>query len=129
MKTYELVCVIDAGLSSADILALKNKIEKLISIKEVDDIWLLPLAYPMNGQDQAYFLSYHIEMGATNLQEARTELRLMKWLGKFVFYAMKPGEKFMKFADLQKRYDALVEKEETKLNQWESEKDEVNVEW
>ena len=38
MKTYELVCVIDAGLSSADILALKEKIEKLISIKEIDDM-------------------------------------------------------------------------------------------
>ena len=30
---------------------------------------------------------------------------------------MKEGEKFMKFADLQKRYDTLVTQEEERLNQ------------
>ena len=124
MKHYELVCIIDAGLSSADISVLRKNIEKLLSIKEIDDMWLLPLSYPLNGQDQAYFLSYYVEMDEQNISEVKNELRLMKWLAKFVFYAMKTGEKFLKFADLQKRYEDLVSQEEERLNKSSQEEDE-----
>jgi len=115
MKLYELVCVIDAWLSSAEITDLRKKIEKLVSIKETDDMGLLPLAYPLNGNDQAYFLSYAVEMDNDMLSTAKTELKLMKWLAKFFFYTMKSGESFMKFSELQKRYDDLVKAEEERM--------------
>lgn len=116
MKQYELVCVIDGGLSSADATAVREKLEKHIpTIVATDDMGLMPLAYPLNGQDQAYFLSYHIEAPADSLVAIKAELKLIKGLAKYVFYVMKDGEEFLTFADLQKRYDTLVEDEMKRL--------------
>lgn len=134
MKTYELVCVIDAGLASADISALKEKIEKLLSIQDTDDMGLLPVAYPLNGQDQAYFVSYCVEASNDDLGLLRTELSLTKGLVKFVFYTMKKNETFMKFASLQKRYDDMLTQEEERLNTevekpTEDGEEENNEEW
>ena len=131
MYTYELVCVIDAVLASKEVDALKKKIEKALpEIKATDEMGLLPLAYPLRGQDQAYFVSYHIGATAEQVIDLKSMLRLEKSVAKYVFYAMREQDQFLHFTDLQKSYDALIaaneaEKMEDAPVQEEAEKMEV----
>lgn len=119
MKKYELVIVIDANLSSSAISDVQASVEKLIdgSILDTDQIWLVPVAYPLLGQDQAFFVSYYVNLDSQVLPELKSELRLIKWLAKFVFYTMHDEDAFLKMADLEKRYldslpEELVQEEE-----------------
>lgn len=114
MKKYELVCVIDAGASSADINAVKERVEALVGtwMLEKDDIGLLPLAYPLRGHDQAYFMSYYVALEQSQIEELKTFLRIEKVVAKFFFYAMKDSEVFMKFADVQTSVAHYVQEEE-----------------
>lgn len=115
MKHYELVCVIDGGMPSADITELKKKIEKQIpKLVSTDEMGMLPVAYPLNGQDQAYFVSYHIQADADDVKTMSGEFRLMKGLQKFVFYVMKDNEVFLHFGDLQKQFAKMEELQEEK---------------
>ena len=114
MNTYELVCVIDTALASKERDALKEKIQKALpEIKATDDMGLLPLAYPLRGQEQAYFVSYHIGATPDQVTGLKSMFRLEKSIVKYVFYVMKEQDTFLHFADLQKSYDALVEADET----------------
>ncbi len=110
MSKYELVCVIDAGMPSADIKTTQESVEKALgkkSILDTDQIGLLPVAYPLRGQDQGYFLSYQVEVEPTAMEELKTHLRLEKGVAKFVFYKMGEKEQFLKFGELQKQFEAL----------------------
>lgn len=117
MKTYELVCVIEPTLAANDTKALKERVEGILTshsceIKDIDDMWLLPLAYPLNGQDQAVIVSYYISADTSVLDEMKTQLRLEKWLAKYFFYSMSENEEFMKYSDLKKTYEDMLPKEE-----------------
>ena len=82
MKTYELVTVIDTNLSGPDIKSANEAAQKLLNkygkILDTDEIGLMPTAYPIAGQDQAYYVSYHTEMDGDQIDELKSELRLMK---------------------------------------------------
>lgn len=126
MRTYELVCVLDTNHSSAEIKDLKGRIEKHIAnhkgeIKATDDMGLMPLAYPLNGQDQWYVVSYHMQVDPAELPEAKVELGLEKGLAKFFFYGMKDSDEFMTFSDLETRFEEIYPIEE------EEEEEEVNA--
>ena len=116
-KHYELVCVIDPRLSMDGIKAQKTAVEKHLTgmKKETDDMGLLPLAYPLKGQTQAYFVSYLLETETPALAVLKSELSLEKGVLKFHLFSLKSSDKFMKFAALKKAYaDTLpVEEEET----------------
>lgn len=105
-KFYELVCVIDARLSMDEIRSQFALIENFVGDAKVavDDMWLLPLAYPLKGQQQAYFISYalHIETGL--LSELKHSLSIEKAIMKFHLFSLKSAESFLKFADLKKAY-------------------------
>jgi ribosomal protein S6 len=112
MKNYELVCIIDAAVAGKDVDALKTKIEKELDVVATDDMGLLPLAYPLRGQEQAYFVSYHIRIDAEKMAKVSNMLKLEKGIAKYVFFVMKENEAFLKYADLKKSYDTIVEEEE-----------------
>lgn len=108
MNKYELVCVIDAGLPSTEIKSVQESVEKTVGKKSIlatDQMWLLPLAYPLNGQDQGYFLSYHISLDPKELEEIKWALRLEKRVPKFVFYRMGDNEKFLTFSELEQKFE------------------------
>ena len=109
MKKYELVCIIDASVSSADISETKTWVEKQLGDAKLDfdDVGMLPLEYPLRGQDQAYFLSYYVQMENEALNELKAELRLYKKIAKSYFYSMKDSDTFFHFSDLQKRFEEL----------------------
>lgn len=117
MKQYELVCVIDASLWMTAVDDLKSSLVWLIpELIATDDMWLLPTAYPMWWQMQAWYVSYHIKASWDDIVLIKKELRLLKGLLKSVFYTLKSSEDFILFSDLKKSFETLVEKEE-KLKQ------------
>jgi len=112
-KTYELVCVLSGGLSTKDADVLKTSIEKEIpTVVATDDMGIMPTMYPMQGHDQAYYVSYHMQATPDQVAEMKLQLRLMKGLVKSVFYAMKDTDTFLTFGALQKSFDAIVAEEE-----------------
>lgn len=82
MKTYELVTVIDTNLSGPDIKSANEAAQQLLNkygkILDTDEIGLMPTAYPIAGQVQAYYVSYHTEMDGDQIDELKSELRLIK---------------------------------------------------
>lgn len=123
-KHYELVCVIDARLSMEDIRAQMKAVEQLAgnTIIATDDMGLLPLAYPLKGQMQAYFVSYALGIETNLLTELKKNLSIQKWVLKYHVFSLKSPEAFLKYADLKKAYaDMLPEEKED--NEEESEKE------
>lgn len=114
MTKYELVLVIDANLTASVIKEVKEKSEKLVWewILQIDDMWLMPLAYPLLWQDQAYYVSYYLEKNWEDLTELKSDLKLVKWLAKFSFFKMSDHEEFLTFSELDKKYTDLLPKEE-----------------
>lgn len=109
-KQYELVCVIDARLSMEDIRAQMKTIEKLIGEAkfDTDDMGLLPLAYPLKGQTQAYFVSYALDIATDLLGELKHNLSLEKGVIKYHIFSLKSSDAFLKYADLKKAYAAML---------------------
>lgn len=137
MNKYELVCVLDTSLSSAAATEKKQKIESIVtnhqgSVLETDDLWLMPLAYPLNGQMQAYIISYYIALDPKHFDEIKMQFSIEKWLAKYFFYSMKDGDTFLKFSDLQQRHEAMfaVDEEEEEVVSDDTEKvDQASEEW
>jgi ribosomal protein S6 len=110
---YELVVVIDPALTADQITTLKDKIIALVgSVVDTDDIGLLPLAYQMSGQSQAYFISWLLALHTDKVSEISRELRITKWVLKFVFYSLHPKQDYLKFADLHAMFTTIQEEEE-----------------
>lgn len=109
-KQYELVCVIDARLSMEDIRAQMNAVEKFIGDAKFDkdDMGLLPLAYPLKGQMQAYFVSYALDIETGLLPELKHNLSLEKGVVKYHLFALKSAAAFLKYADLKKAYADMM---------------------
>lgn len=112
-KQYELVCVLDARLSMEDIRAEIKAIETLIgkAKTDTDDMWLLPLAYPLKWQTQAYFVSYALDIASDLLPELKHNLSLQKGVIKYHLFSLKSSEAFLKYADLKKAYEAMLPEE------------------
>lgn len=128
MKPYELVCVIDAGVSTKEIDDVKKFLSDKLAdgLVELDDMWYLPLAYPLNGQDQAYYLSYHIKLESDVLTEFKEELRLNKKIAKYFVYKMKDNEQFVKYSEIQKAIQDVEKRNEVE-QKVEEEEEEVEV--
>ncbi len=122
MRTYELVCVIDSTLAADDAKALKKRIEDIITwqwckINDTDDMGLIPMAYPVNGQEQAVIVSYYISADPDVLDEAKSQLRLEKGLAKYFFYGMHENSPFMKYSELKKTYEDMTAVEEEEVEE------------
>lgn len=125
-KFYELVCVIDARLSMDEIRGQFTMIEGLIGDTKVatDDMGLLPLAYPLKGQQQAYFISYALHIETDLLTELKHALSIEKSVMKFHLFWLKSAESFLKFADLKKAYAEIAPKVE-EIEEIEEEEEET----
>jgi len=101
-------------------------VEKLIGDAkfDTDDMWLLPLAYPLKGQTQAYFVSYAIDIETNLLTELKHDLSLEKGVLKYHIFSLKSAEAFLKYTDLKKAYAELLPEEEED----EDENEEAKVE-
>lgn len=114
--------MIDSALNAVDLKEKKAAIEKIVTsnnwkILDTDDMGLVPLAYPLRGQNQGAIISYQCSIDPTNLDEMKSQLSLEKWLAKYYFYGMKEDEQFLKYADLQKKYEEMHAQEEEALEE------------
>ena len=109
-KQYELVCVIDARLSMEDIRAQMKAVENMVGEArfDTDDMGLLPLAYPLKWQTQAYFVSYALDIATDLLTELKHNLSLEKGVIKYHIFSLKSSDAFLKYADLKKAYAAML---------------------
>ena len=90
---------------------------------------LLQLAYPLKGQQQAYFISYALQIDSDLLPEIKHSLSIEKGVIKFHVFALKNAESFLKFADLKKTYADIVPKvEEVEEDEEEDTEEVVKVE-
>ena len=111
MNVYELVVVIDASLTKAAIDEVKKKVTSLVQVVATDDMGLLTTVYPMRGNPQSYYVSYHVEVDPTQLPAIQNKLSLDQGIIRFFFYRMSAQEKFMTFADMRKEFVAIEEAE------------------
>lgn len=111
MNVYELVVVIDASLTKAAIDEVKKKVTSLVQVVATDDIGLLTTVYPMRGNPQSYYVSYHVEVDPTQLPVIQNKLLLDQGIIRFFFYRMHAQEKFMTFADMKKEFVVIEEAE------------------
>ncbi len=126
MSKFELVLVIDANLSASMIAEVKEQSEKIIWewILQEDTMWLMPLAYPLLWQDQAYFVSYYLEKDGQTIDETTAELKLVKWLAKFSFFKMSDYETFLTFSELDKKYTDMMPEVEAEEEEEETQEQE-----
>jgi ribosomal protein S6 len=107
MNVYELVVIIDATLTKAAIDEVKKKVTSLVQVVATDDIGLLTTVYPMRGNPQSYYISYHVEVDPTQLPAIQNKLQLDQGIIRFFFYRMGAQEKFVSFADMKKEFVAI----------------------
>lgn len=129
LSKYELNLVLDANFSATEILACKTHCEELIdnkNIKQIDDIWLLKTAYPIKGQDQAYYITYLLELDGSAISELKKELSIVKGIAKFFLYGIDVHEDFFTFSEMTTKYNELFPVEEEAE---EDEETDIDDEW
>lgn len=110
---YELVILIDARQKKDDISSLIANIEKFLWKwnKQKDDIGFLDLVWHQDF-DRAYFVSYEAELEWEKVESIKKELSLIKWIHRAFFYKMWKNEKFLKFSDVNKKFELSKEEKE-----------------
>ena len=116
MKNYELVILLQPQLSKEDHDKVINDIQKLIAdnggkIVATDDMGMMTLAHDITKLKvkQAYFISYHLELGGDKIQSLKATFAITKGVLRFSFFAMAPREEFISYADINKKWE--LEKE------------------
>lgn len=129
MKKYEIVTVMDANFSATDIKTANAEVEKRLgkSVLDTDEIGLMPTMYPIAGQDQAYYVSYYVEM-EWDFTELKNDLKLIKWLERFTFFALWANEKFLKMWELTKKWEDMQPEEEPVVEEEEEQEEEQKEE-
>jgi ribosomal protein S6 len=117
MAKYEFVGLIDPTLPMDSIKEKVEEIKKILgNIVDEDEIGFLDLAYPINKNDRAYFVSYLIDVEPNQIDELRKQMSIMKGLMRFFFYKMGPKDKFLKFAEVNKKYEMTEEEKAEEAN-------------
>lgn len=117
MNKYELVVILNAGLSQDQRSELKGLVEDHVKgmIKDTDEIGMLDLANPINKATKAYFISYLLEgISWEKIDEIKKTFKITKGLDRYVFFKMWANEEFLKFTEVNKQF-ALSEEEKEKL--------------
>ena len=121
MKPYELVLILQASLTVDEKQEILNSIIDVIgkdSIKQTDDIGIMKSAYPLAGKKEnthMHLISYHIMIDPLTVNECTRKFAFFKGLLRHYFYAMKPNEEFLTYAEVQKKIEALLPKKEEKI--------------
>lgn len=119
MTKYELVVVLDPRLSKDDTASLVQTIEtefaKGFEIK--DDMGLLDLESPIDGNERAYFISYLVALDPTQISQTKRVLGITKWILRSGIYKLSTHEKFLTFAQVNKMFEMSDEEIQKKVNE------------
>ncbi len=82
-KQYELICILEPHLESADLKNFQKDLEKMVAnnngqIKHFMEPEKRELAYPINKQGQAIYVVSHLVFEANNIAEFLKELKTNK---------------------------------------------------
>lgn len=120
MRTYELVLVMQATLTTEEKTSILAKIEEILgkgTIQEKDDIGVLPSAYLLEDNPEynhIHLVSYYISTDPSSLKTYQSEMSLIKGIIRFFFYAMKDNQEFVSYAAMQKKLEKFIAKESPK---------------
>lgn len=112
MKHYELVVLFQPQLSKEDHEKAVNDVQKLIAdnggkIIATDDIGMTTLAHDITKLKvkQAYFISYHLELGGDKIQTLKSTFAITKGILRFSFFLMDSREAFISYAEINKKWE------------------------
>ena len=123
MKPYELVLVIKASLNADEKTELLATIEEYIgkdTIQQKDDIGVLKAAYLLQGKKDnthVHLVSYYLHTDPVSINEFTKKFTFVKGLLRHFYYTMTKNEKFVTYADMQKKVEKVFsDKEEKKVS-------------
>lgn len=129
-KFYELVVLLHPQTSKEELTMLYAKIDSLLSDgkKQADDMGLMQLEHPVgkNKLSQVHMVSYHCQLEPTKVESIKKELSITKGVVRHVFFSMGEKDPFFTFAEVNKKFEKLIEEEEKK--EAEEKKEEVATE-
>ncbi len=118
MKPYELVILLQANLSSDEKQEILDSVVDIVAkdnIKQTDDMGVMKSAYSLMGKkanSHMHIVSYHLHAEPVAINEYTRQFSFLKGLLRHFFYAMKPNEKYMTYADTQKALEKLLPKQD-----------------
>lgn len=114
---YEFVWIIDPNYSMDDIKNILNEIKtKLENVIDEDDIGFLDLVYEIKWNRRWYFISYLVEIDPLKVEEKIKDISLIKWVMRCFMYKMRPFEKYLKFHEINKRFELTEEEKKQEAN-------------
>lgn len=115
MNRYELVLLVDTRLPQESMMGVIENVEKMLgtNVRQKDDIGMLDLAYGIEWNNRAYFVSYDVNLDPTKIIEFKRTLSLTKGLLRFSLFKMAEADKFLLFSDVNKAFE-LSEDEKVK---------------
>lgn len=114
MKPYELVILLQANLASDEKQEILDSIVEIVgkdNIKQTDDMGVMKSAYPLMGKkinSHMHIVSYYIYAEPLSVNAYTKKFAFLKGLLRHFFYAMKPNEVYMTYADTQKALEKLL---------------------
>lgn len=110
MKNYELVLMLKVSITEAERKSLLSEIESKYKILDKDEIWLKDLFYTIKGWiNQAYFVSYSIELSAEDMADLKKSLLYNPILIRYEIFAREANQEFFHFEKLQTDFDKAIE--------------------
>ncbi|MFA7718171.1 MAG: 30S ribosomal protein S18 [Candidatus Absconditabacterales bacterium] len=123
MQKYDVVLLVDAGLSDKERTVMTDEIEAMLgkNILLKDEMGLQMLSYNLKdkaGNDKAYIYSYYVQAPATDIADFKKQLVYNKAVKRYAIYCMDPNQEFFTFADIKAQLEKIIaSREEKKLNQ------------
>lgn len=114
MKPYELVLVVKASLTADEKKELLHSVEEIVgkdAIKQTDDVGVVKAAYLLENKKEnthIHLVSYYLMADPLQINVYTKGFTFLKWLIRHFFYAMKPNEKFMTYAQVHKSLETLL---------------------
>jgi len=113
MKPYELVVVLKASLPADEKKSLLTSLEGILgsTIQLVDDIGVVPAAYPLEGKKEnsnVHLVSYYLHADPKDIIVYTKKFEYLQGLIRHFFYAMDKNEAFITYADTHKKLEVLI---------------------
>ncbi len=118
MKKYELVVIINPSLAKEEQNSIIETIEWFLpnNYHQKDDIWVLKVFNfePAGKNKSAYYLSYLVELDSNDIIDIKKKLWFVKWIYRYVFFAITNKSIFVNHLDINQRFSEIVKKEPRK---------------
>ena len=80
-------------------------------VQQVDDIGVLPAAYPLQGKKEnthVHLVSYYLHTSPSSIVDYSKKFMYLPGMIRHFFYAMGANEAFLTYADVQKKLETVM---------------------